>query len=91
MNLWANNNKNNDKICYYPSLSAYQLKRVSIFEWNGDKNMIDQSKKWPNRTTINGPIMDNLFVVCYPNVVHPIHAGKFNFLCVVWYFQMVLV
>ena len=60
--------KDNGEILCYPSLNAYQLKRVTEFKWNVDKTMIDKFKNWPNDIAKYGsPVIDNSSVVCKPN------------------------
>ena len=71
--------KTNDKILYYPSLSAHQLKRVSILKWKVDKMIIDKFKDWSNGIMYSSPIYDHLWIRCYPNGLTSTHQGMFYY------------
>lgn len=62
--------RDNEKITYYPSTKAFQLKRVSIFNWNVNNTLIDHFKEWSNKygqKPFYSPILNNIMLYILPD------------------------
>ena len=72
-------NKDTNKMTYYPSLKAIQLKQVSTLKWNASKSLINNFKSYPHKAGYNGPIQDNLCIICGPNGFLSRNEGIFGY------------
>ena len=70
--------RTDDKITYYPSLSAMQLKETSTLTWNVSSSMIESFKDYDFKMRHDGPIQNNVWISCFPNGCYSDGIGWFQ-------------